>query len=237
MARHPRIDLAEVTQHVIQRGNDRQPCFFHEIDRVRYLQDLRELIIAHASSLHAYVLMTNHVHLLITPTRAGAISRVMQSLGRRYVRYINDAYGRTGTLWEGRYRSHLIANDAHLLRCYRYIELNPVRAGMVAIPDDYTWSSYRHNALGAPDPVLKMHACYRQLGVTDAQRQAAYRNLVRQASDDASDFREHLRRQQPMGNDRFRAAIEAQIGRSLIPGKSGRPKKQTATSPAPDAAS
>lgn len=237
MARHPRIDLAEVTQHVIQRGNDRQPCFFHEIDRVRYLQDLRELIIAHESSLHAYVLMTNHVHLLITPTRAGAISRVMQSLGRRYVRYINDAYGRTGTLWEGRYRSHLIANDAHLLRCYRYIELNPVRAGMVASPDDYTWSSYRHNALGAPDPVIQMHACYRQLGVTDAQRQAAYRNLVRQASDDASDFREHLRHQQPMGNDRFRAAIEAQIGRSLIPGKSGRPRKQTAASPAPDAAS
>ena len=99
MARHPRTDLAEVTQHVIQRGNDRQPCFFREIDRLRYLQDLRELIIAHESSLHAYVLMTNHVHLLITPTRAGAVSRVMQSLGRRYVRYINDAYGRTGTRW------------------------------------------------------------------------------------------------------------------------------------------
>lgn len=108
---------------------------------------------------------------------------------------------------------------------------------MVAIPDDYTWSSYRHNALGAPDPVIKMRACYRQLGVTDAQRQAAYRNLVKQANNDAGDFRDHLHRQQPMGNDRFRAAIEAQTGRSSIPGKSGRPRKQTAASPAPDAAS
>ncbi|WP_442682461.1 transposase [Stenotrophomonas sp. JC08] len=125
MARKPRIDLAGVAQHVIQRGNDRQPCFFRAIDYQRYVQDLREITLARDCNVHAYVLMTNHVHLLMTPTRVGAISSVMQALGRRYVRYINDTYGRTGTLWERRYKSHLVANDEHLLRCYRYIELNP----------------------------------------------------------------------------------------------------------------
>ncbi len=227
MARQPRIDLPGIAQHVIQRGNDRQPCFFRDIDRLRYLQDLREITLTRDCAVHAYVLMTNHVHLLVTPNEAGAISRVMQSLGRRYVRYINDAYGRTGTLWEGRYKSRLIADDAHLLRCYRYIELNPVRARMVTSADEYAWSSYRCNALGHADPLIRSHACYRRLGTTDGERQAAYRDLVQQAQDeDAARFSDHLRHQHPMGNERFRAAIEAQLGRSLTPGKRGRPKKQ-----------
>ncbi|WP_313318554.1 transposase [Stenotrophomonas sp.] len=225
MARQPRIDLAGIAQHVIQRGNDRQPCFFRDIDRTRYLQDLRELSIKFGCGLHAYVLMTNHVHLLITPTEAGAISHMMQSLGRRYVRYVNDAYTRTGTLWEGRYKSHLVASDEHLLRCYRYIELNPVRARMVARPEDYAWSSYRHNALGMPDPALQAHVCYQRLGPTLQQRQMAYKVLVDEINaEDAEQFRTHLHKQQPMGNDRFRASIEQQLGRSLSPRKSGRPK-------------
>ncbi|MCD9088270.1 transposase [Stenotrophomonas sp. SY1] len=227
MARQPRIDLPGVAQHVIQRGNDRQPCFFRDIDRVRYLQDLRELTLAGRCHVHAYVLMTNHVHLLITPGVTGAISKVMQSLGRRYVRYINDAYGRTGTLWEGRYKSHLVADDDHLLRCYRYIELNPVRAGMVAHAADYRWSSYRRNALGQADPLVRPHDCYRRLGITDTERLPAYRDLVQQAcEEDAARFSDHLRHQHPMGNDRFRATIEAQLGRKLTPGKGGRPKKR-----------
>jgi len=226
MARRPRIDPPGVTQHVIQRGNDRQPCFFRDIDRMRYLQDLHTLSIERECSVHAYVLMTNHVHLLMTPAESGAISGLMQALGRRYVRYINDAYERTGTLWEGRYKSHLIANDEHLLRCYRYIELNPVRAGMVQRSADYPWSSHRHNAFGMANPALQAHVCYVALGTCETQRQAAYREFVQQVSDeDAASFRDHLNRQQPMGNDRFRAAIEAQLGRSLTPGKSGRPRK------------
>ena len=227
MARRPRIDLPGVTQHVIQRGNDRQACFFHDIDRIRYLQDLHELGMSQGCELHAYVLMTNHVHLLMTPVQPRAISTLMQSLGRRYVRYINDAYARTGTLWEGRYRSHAIADDEHLLRCYRYIELNPVRAGMVADPADYPWSSYRCNAFGIANPAVQAHTCYTALGTSGAQRRVAYREFVQQASGtDADAFRDHLRRQQPMGNDRFRAAIEAQLGRSLASGKRGRPRKR-----------
>ncbi len=227
MARKPRIDLAGVAQHVIQRGNDRQPCFFREIDQQRYLQDLREITLARGCHVHAYVLMTNHVHLLMTPASVGAIGRVLQSLGRRYVRYINDTYGRTGTLWEGRYKSHLVASDEHLLRCYRYIELNPVRAGMVATADQYRWSSHAGNASGSPDPLVHAHDCYLRLGANASERQQAYRELVQQASvEDASRFRHHLHHQHPMGNDRFRAAIETQLGRTVTLQKVGRPKKQ-----------
>ena len=225
MARKPRIDLPGVAQHVIQRGNDRQPCFFRDIDRQRYLQDLRELTLAHHCQVHAYVLMTNHVHLLVTPATSGAIGRVMQSLGRRYVRYINASYARTGTLWEGRYKSHPVASDEHLLRCYRYIELNPVRAHMVANPGDYRWSSHARNALGKPDPLVHPHACYLALASDDDGRQSVYRELVQAAcDDDARRFAHHLHHQHPMGNDRFRAAIEAQLGRCVVPRKGGRPK-------------
>ncbi|WP_372016631.1 transposase [Pseudoxanthomonas sp. 10H] len=136
MPRPPRLDPPGIARHVVQRGNDRQPCFFADIDRQRYLQDLRKLALAHACQVHAYVLMTNHVHLLVTPAHAGALAVLMQALGRRYVRYVNDHYRRTGTLWEGRYKACLVDGDDHLLRCYRYIELNPVRAGMVADPVD-----------------------------------------------------------------------------------------------------
>jgi putative transposase len=138
MPRQPRLDLANIPQHVVQRGNDRQPCFFTDVDRVRYLQDLREIAIREGCNVHAYVLMTNHVHLLMTPAASGQVARVMQSLGRRYVRYINDRYRRTGTLWEGRYKSSLVDRETYLLHCYRYIELNPIRAHMTADPLDYT---------------------------------------------------------------------------------------------------
>ncbi|WP_318639526.1 transposase [Stenotrophomonas sp. STM01] len=204
-------------------GNDRQPCFFRDI----YLQDIREFSLKGACDVHAYVLMTNHVHLLVTPLQSGAISRLIQSLGRRYVHYINDTYGRTGTLWEGRYKSHLAANAEHLLRCYRYIELNPVRAGMVTHAGDYRWSSYHRNALGRADPLIRPHVCYSGLARSEAERLHAYRELVQQACDeDASRFSNHMRHRRPMENDRFRAAIEAQLGRKLTPGKVGRPKKQ-----------
>ena len=227
MARQPRIDLPGIAQHVVQRGNDCQPCFFRDIDRTRYLQDLRELSLKGACDVHAYVLMTNHVRLLVTPLQSRAISRLMRSLGWRYVRYVNDTYALTGTLWEGRYKSHLVANDEHLLRCYRYIELNPVRAGVVTHAVDHRWSSYHRNALGRADPLIHPHLCYSDLARSEAKRLRAYRELVQQASDeDTSRFSNHMRHQHPMGSDRFRAAIEAQLGRKLTPGKVGRPKKQ-----------
>lgn len=227
MPRQPRLDLAHIPQHIVQRGNDRQPCFFTDIDRVRYLQVLREIALREKCAVHAYVLMTNHVHLLMTPTATGQISRVMQSLGRRYVRYVNDRYRRTGTLWEGRYKSSLVDRDTHLLHCYRYIELNPMRARMTADPIDYPWSSHACNAFGRDDPLVHPHANYLALGNTRSERCAAYRTLAMEAlsEDDLNTIRAHLQRQHALGTDRFRAAIEAQLQRRAGPAKIGRPRK------------
>lgn len=185
--------------------------------------------------MHAYVLMTNHVHLLMTPTSTGQIASVMQALGRRYVRYINDRYHRTGTLWEGRYKACLVDNNDYLLRCYRYIELNPVRARMVANPMDYAWSSFASNAHGSLNPLLQPHPSYQSLGTNSTERQETYREFVRQniSPDELNDIRSHLRCQHAFGSNRFRAAIEAQLGRRAGPAKIGRPRK---SSPAEESA-
>ena len=141
MARKPRFVLPGYPRHVVQRGNNRQACFFDESDYRKYLDSLAEAAHKYHCQVHAYVLMTNHVHLLVTPTTDEGISQMMQSVGRRYVRYFNGVYRRTGTLWEGRYKASLVQTDSYLLTCYRYIELNPVRAEMVPDPGDYPWSS------------------------------------------------------------------------------------------------
>ncbi len=146
MPRQQRYRLPGVPQHVIQRGNNRQVTFFDNMDYRKYLDCLETAGDKYDCAIHAYVLMTNHVHLLMTPSEPDSISKVMQSVGRQYVQYINWSYKRTGTLWEGRYKASPIESERYLLTCYRYIELNPVRAGMVASPADYAWSSYRHNA-------------------------------------------------------------------------------------------
>ena len=227
MPRQPRLDLANIPQHIVQRGNDRQPCFFTDVDRMRYLQDLREIALREGCNVHAYVLMTNHVHLLMTPAASGQVSRVMQSLGRRYVRYINDRYRRTGTLWEGRYKSSLVDRETWLLHCYRYIELNPVRARMTADPSDYAWSSHAHNAFGRDDPLIHPHPAYLSLGSTDDERNSAYRALTMEnvSQDHLDAIRVHLQRQHALGSDRFRSAIEAQLSRRAGPAKIGRPRK------------
>ena len=137
MPRKPRFKLIGIPQHVIQRGNNREPCFYAEEDYRRYLDDLQECASKFDSRIHAYVLMTNHVHLLVTPMTEHGISQMMQALGRRYVYYVNKTYKRTGTLWEGRYKSSLIDSDRYLLTCMRYIELNPIRACMVIHPGEY----------------------------------------------------------------------------------------------------
>lgn len=211
---------------MVQRGNDRQPCFFTDDDYARYLHDLRELALARDCRVHAYVLMTNHVHLLLTPKCPGDVSRLMQALGRRYVRYVNDRYRRTGTLWEGRFKSSLVTGDDYLLRCQRYIELNPVRARMVAGPGDYAWSSHRGTALAHRDTLLTPHAGWHALGETDALRRDRWRQLVLDAvsPDETEAIRLHLKRQNLYGPDRFRRAIEAQLGRALGPSKPGRPR-------------
>ncbi len=177
MARHTRVTVPGYPLHITQRGIARQPCFFSDHDRQRYLRWLFEYAELCGCRVHAFVLMTNHVHLLLTPQVDGAAGVVMKRLGQRYVQYVNRRRKRSGTLWEGRFRSSLIAEDRYLLACHRYIELNPVRAGMVRAPGDYPWSSYRANALGAQRHGLHPHTTYLALGNDDAQRQSAYRGL------------------------------------------------------------
>ncbi len=173
MARKPRFTLPGIPQHLVQRGNNREPCFFAEADYRRYLDDLQTALDRNNCRLHAYVLMTNHVHLLITPMAEHGLSHLMQDVGRKYVRYINHSYRRSGTHWEGRYKSSLIDGEAYLLTCMRYIEINPVRVAMVAHPGEYPWSSYGANAYGRDSPAVSSHPLYQQLGRDRATGQRA----------------------------------------------------------------
>ena len=231
MARKPRIDLPGLPQHIVQRGNDRQPCFFADVDRTRYLQDLRHIAQREYCCVHAYVLMTNHAHLLVTPMVAGGIARMMQALGRGYVRYVNDRYHRTGTLWEGRYKSCPVMEDTYLLRCQRYIELNPMRARMATDPAHYPWSSHRANTSSPADPLLTPHRAWLDLGPDVPSRHRAWRKLVMEAVDETETdaIRRHLQRQHFYGPSRFRPAIEAQLGRAIGSARTGRPRKTPAT--------
>ena len=154
MPRRPRIQLNGVPLHIVQRGHNREPCFFSEEDYTSYLHWLDEALGDNQCQLHGYALMTNHVHLLLTPKRAEAVPRLIMSLGLRYVQYINKTYRRTGTLWDSRYKSSLVQAETYLLACMRYIELNPVRAGMVPQPGDYPWASYQSNAHGEPNRLV-----------------------------------------------------------------------------------
>lgn len=218
MPRRPRIKLAGIPQHVVQRGINREPCFFAEEDYHCYLHWLEKAAVDWHCALHAYVLMTNHVHLLVTPESETGIAKLMQAVGRRYVQYINRSYKRTGSLWEGRYKSCLIQAETYLLTCMRYIELNPVRADMVKDPGQYRWSSYRHNGLGQADSRITPHPLYLAIGQDAADRQAAYRAVFRSALDDEalSDIRLALSQGQPLGQGRFsdRICAAASVRRS-----------------------
>lgn len=228
MARQPRYNLPDVPQHVIQRGNNRQPVFFAEDDYQIYLDKLNAASVRHCCDIHAYVLMTNHVHLLMTPRKADGISKVLQSLGRTYVAYINRAYQRSGTLWEGRYRASLIDSERYLLACQRYIELNPVRAGMVMHPGEYRWSSFRANAHGETDLLTSKHEQYQTLGTNPQDRQRAYRELFQEQLDSVQlrSIRDALNQSQVLGSERFKNEIEQHLQRRIRPGKPGRPKKR-----------
>jgi putative transposase len=171
-------------QHVIQRGNNRQACFRMAADYGAYAFWLGEIANRYEVQVHAWVFMTNHAHLLVTPKNPEGIPRMMQQLGRRYVRYFNEVYERTGTLWEGRYKSCLIESESYLLHCYRYIELNPVRAAMVNDPADYQWSSHGCNALGMKSKLITPHPLYLALGSTERERLENYRSLFHDPADD-----------------------------------------------------
>lgn len=173
--------------------------------------------------------MTNHVHLLVAPRAAGCVSRMMQDLGRSYVRIVNNTLGRTGTLWEGRFRSSLVDSDTYLLACHRYIEHNPVRAGMVAHPAQYPWSSHRHYAHGVRDRLITEHDLYRELGASPEERQRAFRSLIddAMADPDISDIRSALNRGWALGSEQFKDHLEAALGRPVRPPKRGRPMQPT----------
>ena len=180
MPRLPRLVLVGYPHHVILRGNNREPIFIADEDYQYYLDKLRDACIKHDCDLHAYVLMTNHVHLLITPHKEEGMAKVMQMVGRYYVHYFNHCYRRTGTLWEGRYKSTVVDSDDYALICYRYIELNPVRARMVEDPVDYPWSSYRFNAMGEDNDLVTPHSLYTALAETSALRLQIYQSLFEQ---------------------------------------------------------
>jgi len=227
MARLPRYVIPGQPQHVIQRGNNRTPIFGAKEDYLFYLECLKQAAQAHDLAIHAYVLMTNHVHLLATPSHETSIGKTLQSLGRRYVQYFNYTYQRTGTLWEGRYKATVIHSEAYLLTCSRYIELNPVRAGMVPHSREYPWSSYHWHAHGKADELLSDHALYRRLGSTPEERHSAYRELFRFHLTEASleAIREATNKGWALGNERFRAKVEALSGRRAVPLPKGRPRE------------
>jgi putative transposase len=224
MARHPRYDLPGQPQHVIQRGNNRAAIFVAPADYVCFRAYLQAACLRHGCLVHAYVLMTNHVHLLVTPTARAAIGRVMQSVGRRYVQPFNRRYGRTGTLWEGRYKAVPIDTERYLLACYRYIERNPVRAGMVGGPAEYRWSSYRANACGAHDPLVTPHDVYTRIADSDRARHEAYRAMcaVELETSSALALRRATETGWAFGSTRFRDAIERSTGRRAAPLPRGR---------------
>ena len=231
MARLPRFVITGQPQHVIQRGNNRQDIFRADEDYRFYLEKLSDATKKHRCDIHAYVLMTNHVHLLVTPHTEDGIGKMMQMLGRYYVQYFNHCYKRTGTLWEGRYKAALIDSEQYLLTCMRYIELNPVRAqNMVNHPAEYPWSSYGFNALGKEDQRVTPHSEYRRMGATEQDRQSAYRQLFRARIPEMTleTLREATNKAWVMGGERFKARVSKQIDRPLQSSGHGGDRKSEA---------
>jgi len=227
MPRRSRLIVPGNPLHIIQRGNNRQPCFFADADYLLYLDWLEEYAKSSRCSVHAYVLMTNHVHLLLTPKNTDSAGKLMKRLGQRYVQYINRVYKRSGTLWEGRFRSCIIHQEDYLFLCQRYIEMNPVRAGMVQHPGEHRWSSYGVNGQGETSGLIDAHFLYKKLGLTGAERQQSYRELFRYELNpgEIDKIRKATNGNFSLGDSRFNAEISEMLGRRVSPGKAGRPRK------------
>ena len=228
MPRKPRFFLTDIPVHIIIRGNNKQIIFGDEDDYLAYLKWLGEGLEYSSTRLHAYVLMSNHIHLLVSADEGGNISKLPQYIGRKYVPFFNRKYGRTGTIWEGRFKASSVDSENYLLACYRYIEMNPVRAAMVCSPDEYRWSSYRANALGEQEAILAPHPLYQQLAVNDAQRQACYRELFTDVLDSeiVGYIRASVQTGTPLGNDKFKAEVEKLLGMKVGQARRGRPAKR-----------
>jgi putative transposase len=226
MPRRPRIQIPDTTLHVVQRGNNKSPTFFEAEDYQRYLDLLEAAARRYDTRVHAYVLMTNHVHLLMTSSMAGGISRTMQLVGGRYVAALNRRLGRTGTLWEGRFRSSPIDSSRYLLACYRYIERNPVRAGIVPSPCDYRWSSYALNSRGRVSSLVRPHPAFLALGSTPRDRAARYKMLVGEElpEDLLEEIRSGIRKGLRSASDTFRETVGAHLPPRLGTGGRGRPR-------------
>ena len=228
MPRLSRLCPESIPQHIIQRGNNRQICFACDDDIAAYATWLKDYSQKYEVEIHAWVFMTNHVHLLVTPRIENGVSLMMQSLGRKYVCYFNRSYQRSGTLWEGRFKLCLVQSVDYLLRCYRYIELNPVRAGMVEDPAEYSWSSYQANALGEEIELLTAHEEYLKLGSNLEERLINYRALFCYDLGDEvlEEIRKSVNKGLALGGDKFKDEVEFTLKHRVRPLKAGRPKKK-----------
>lgn len=226
MPRRARLAIAGVPWHIIQRGNNRSACFFAEQDYLYYLYLLKEQSYKHGCAIHAYCLMKNHVHLLLTPSEASAPSMMMKHLGQCYVQYINRTYQRSGTLWKGRFKSCLAQNENYAMHCYRYIELNSVRAHMTGHPEDYRWSSFSCNGGGLETDLLIPHPSYLSLGENALQRQRAYRSKVEAGVTEEllKSIRSATNGNFALGSEQFNREVELALNRRVSPGHAGRPR-------------
>lgn len=228
MPRKPRFFLSNVPVHIVQRGLSREPVFFESQDYATYAYWMKESSQRYDVAIHAFVLMTNHVHMLVTPKIHDAVSPFMQFLGRRYVPYINFKYGRSGTIWEGRFKASLVQEEAYFLKVMRYIELNPVRAGMVKLPGHYRWSSFCHNSGARKNSFIREHSLFSRLGLTVGERHKAYSALFSSELDveDEKQISEAWLSGTPLGNDYFKEKVERELSRKVGQARRGRPLKK-----------
>lgn len=217
MPRRPRLVATGVPLHIVQRGNNRQTCFRDNSDYFVYRDLLQRAARGAKCDVHSYALMPNHVHILATPQESDSAAVMMKAAGERYVRYFNERNKRTGTLWDGRFKSCLVHDEAYLMVCYRYIELNPVRAGIVQDPGLYPWSSYRCNAEGARDDLVTPHPIFQAIGLCDEEIYQRYRDLIREAlpEDQLAILRDATNHNYACGTDRFLESMKESLGRQV----------------------
>ena len=230
MPRLPRYAITGLPQHVVQRGHNRQAIFLVDADKKIFRDILIDVSHRHECQVHAYVLMDNHIHLLVTPCRENSISKVMQSLGSSYVRYFNDTYRRSGTLWEGRYKATVLEPVSYLFHLHRYIEFNPVRAGRVRHPREYPWTSWHGNGEGADDPLLTPHPLYEELGGSPQARAQCYRQMFSLPMSKAmlNEIRAATQKEWALGDIAFKKHLEHTLNRPVMPKPRGGDRKSAA---------